>query len=269
MYKAADTKEKRDVALKVIIDPTRSQERREQEVTIHSQLHHPHIVMFHRAGEVTSTSYLDIELAEEDLASRLRQAGKLPINEVVTLIDEASSALSYAHQEGIIHRDIKPHSLFYTKQGNIKVGDWGSALPIPTRTSWYIDDELLNGTPEYCAPEQFSGKPSIQSDVYTLGGLVAYEAITNRRVMRGIRDHIIPPPSFERILKGDMTDVYAAVEVPIRKALARKPSHRQTSMEEYRSELVAAYQKAQEQKEKEHTTIDLGVTRQRILWKRR
>ena len=130
VYKARDTRLDRTVAIKVLppdlaADPERRQ-RFEREAKTISQLNHPHICTLHDVGEEDGIAFLVMEHLEGDtLAERLRR-GALPLDQALTLATEIADALSAAHRQGVIHRDLKPGNVMLTKTG-AKLLDFGLA----------------------------------------------------------------------------------------------------------------------------------------------
>ena len=135
-----------------------------------------------------------MELIEgETLADRI-QRGPLPLDEIVRIADEATEALAMAHEMGFVHRDIKPSNLMLTRQGHVKVLDFGVAKrvppPAPTRIAERTLSEVLTtpgqvvGTVSYMAPEQLRGEPADpRSDIFSFG-VVLYQMLTGRHPFR-------------------------------------------------------------------------------------
>ena len=264
LYEAVDTHLNTAVALKVFrtdTDPPFTQKRIDREATIQGSLNHHNILALHRHGNTDDTAYLDLELAQSDFEARLKQlkfGTLLPIDEAVMVIANAADALNHTHQQGFLHRDLKPSSLLYAKDGSVKVGDWGSAIPIPTDQSELTkeDRRYWAMSPSYAAPEQRSeSKPlSIQTDIYVLGGLTAHSLLTG--VIRNPRTpRLFPFKEVVISLRNAMNPIYEAVEEPIITALSLDPSARQASMAEYRAELIDAYERGNSQHRKHRTHI--------------
>ena len=263
VWKATDTQEERQVALKMFPNRRISQARIDREVEVFSSLRHPHILQFHRYSETAEFPYIDMELAEGHFHRTLQSPNRLSLKNALVFMNLTTKALIYAHGKGYMHRDLKPASLFYAAE-TIKVGDWGLAM-VADNPLYLSFKDRTEGVPTYIAPEQMLGKPSQASDIYILGGLVAYEVFTGRQAIKQLtwydamaRQLVYTPPPFEKVLKDDMNAVCEEVEVPIRKALSKQPTHRQPSMAEYRFDLIEAYRRGLKKRAKAQTIIDLG-----------
>ncbi|MDQ6827283.1 MAG: serine/threonine protein kinase [Gemmatimonadota bacterium] len=159
-----------------------------REIQLAAQLHHPHIVPLLSAGEAVQALYYTMPYIEgESLRARLRRQGKLPVRDVVRILHDVIDALAYAHERGIIHRDIKPDNIL-TMGAHGLVTDFGvakaltAALPITGATTAGI----AIGTPAYMAPEQLAADPSADHriDIYAVG-LLAYELLTGESPFSG------------------------------------------------------------------------------------
>jgi len=195
VYRARDTRLGRDVAIKVLpsefaADPDRLR-RFEQEARAASALNHPNIVVVHDVGSHEGTPYLVEELLEgESLRERLR-GGALPARKALELAGQVASGLAAAHERGIVHRDLKPENLFVTKDGHVKILDFGVAKlqPAPRERTGEAAATVVDttqpgeviGTVAYMSPEQVRGQPvDHRSDLFSLG-VVLYEMVTGRR----------------------------------------------------------------------------------------
>ncbi len=199
VYRAKDKRLDRDVAIKVLAasvtsDPERLR-RFDQEARAAGALDHPNILAIHDVGSDDGTPYVVSELLE---GSTLRQrlGTPLPATRVVEYALQIARGLSAAHDKGIVHRDLKPDNLFVTKDGRIKVLDFGLAKltqPVPDGGSESeastmtrgTDPGTVLGTVGYMAPEQVRGKRTDhRSDIFALGA-VLYEMLTGRRAFKG------------------------------------------------------------------------------------
>ena len=192
VYRARDARLGRDVAIKVIAtalaaDPGRVH-RFEQEARAAGQLNHPNILAVYDAGIHDGAPYIVSELLEgESLRSRL-QAGALPPRKAIDFARQAAEGLAAAHDKGIVHRDVKPDNLFLTKDGRIKILDFGIAkLTTPrddiTRQTDAPTDTAAGtvvGTVGYMSPEQVRGESvDARSDIFSVG-TVLHEMLTGR-----------------------------------------------------------------------------------------
>ena len=200
VYRATDTRLARDVALKTLPgsfthDPERlARFRREAQVL--ASLNHPHVGAIYGLEEVSGQQVLVLELVEgETLADRIAR-GPIPFDDAVVLATQIADALEAAHEKGIIHRDLKPANIALTKDGVVKVLDFGLAkatdtstphLDAPTLTSPVLmtGQGVILGTAAYMSPEQAKGRPADKrSDVWAFG-CVVYEMLTGRRPFAG------------------------------------------------------------------------------------
>jgi Tol biopolymer transport system component len=189
VYKARDTRLKRDVALKVLpeslaTDPDRLR-RFELEAQAAGALNHPNILVVYDVGH-DQAPYLVSELLEgETLRQRLRE-GKLAVSQAIDIARQTAAGLAAAHSKGITHCDIKPENLFLTKDGRVKILDFGLAKVTNARKpsadnvteTMEIDPGPVIGTVSYMSPEQVRAKPvDHRSDIFNLGS-VLYEMLS-------------------------------------------------------------------------------------------
>ncbi|CAN5877788.1 hypothetical protein BH24GEM1_BH24GEM1_10140 [soil metagenome] len=131
VYLAGDLKHERDVALKVLNDDVAASlgpERFQREIKLAARLHHPHVLSVYDSGEDAGRLWFAMPYVRgESLRDRLRREGILPIEEALRITRQAAQALSYAHKEGVIHRDVKPENLLLTGDGSTQVADFGIA----------------------------------------------------------------------------------------------------------------------------------------------
>jgi eukaryotic-like serine/threonine-protein kinase len=254
VFRARDTRLNRDVAIKIlpktfISDPDRLR-RFEQESKTLAALNHPNILTIHDAGLHEGTPYLVSELLEGDtlreILARARKA-PLPPRKAMEYALQMVQALAAAHSKGIIHRDLKPENIFITKDGRVKILDFGLAkLQVPDLNSELPNlrskaDEaaptLLDatqpgaaiGTPAYMSPEQVRGeKADPRSDIFSFGS-VLYEMLTGARAFR--RD--TPVETMNAVLSEEPPDpASAGAALPsglasiVRRCLEKQTDHR-------------------------------------------
>ncbi len=182
VYRATYTKNGAPVALKILspeFSDTESLQRRfEREVSILKKLQHPHIVRYYGGGKFGTQRFYAMELVTggsvEDL---LKIKKKLPWEEALNIALQVAKALEHAHEAGVIHRDLKPGNLLLTKDGTMKLTDFGIARDT-TATALTAAGKTV-GTYAYMAPEQIRGKPPVdkKTDLYALG-CVLFEMIS-------------------------------------------------------------------------------------------
>ena len=203
VYKAEHKVMGRTVALKVInreltADP-KAVERFRREVKAAAQLNHPNIVTAHDAEEAGGLHFLVMEYVDgQSLDKFVARRGPLPITLACQFVRQTALGLNHAHQQGLVHRDIKPQNLMVTRKGQIKILDFGLArLLEQTRTRPHITaPNLVVGTPDYISPEQArdSSTIDVRADLYSLG-CTFYYLLTARVPFPGDSPFDAPPLS--------------------------------------------------------------------------
>jgi serine/threonine-protein kinase len=184
VWRAYDQMLGRPVAVKVLLDrntdPT-ADSRFRLEAQTAGRLHHPHAVGVLDFGEHEGRLFLVMELVEGDsLARVLADDGPLPAERVADIAAQAAAGLAVAHEQGIVHRDIKPGNLLLDTHGTVKIGDFGIARFMDDPSGALTATGQIVGTSLYIAPERALGKPAgPASDVYSLG-CVLYQLLTGR-----------------------------------------------------------------------------------------
>jgi eukaryotic-like serine/threonine-protein kinase len=201
VYRARDTKLKREVAIKILPDefsrdPDRvSRFQREAEVL--ASINHPNIAGIHSLEEADGSRFLVLELVEgETLAERIKR-GPIPIDESLGIVKQIAEALEAAHEKGVIHRDLKPGNVKITPEGKVKVLDFGLAKAVentpanpalsnsPTLSMAATNAGVILGTAAYMSPEQARGEETDErSDVFSFG-CVLYEMLTGQQAFQG------------------------------------------------------------------------------------
>jgi hypothetical protein len=195
VYRARDTKLSRDVAIKVLppelARDTGRLARFEKEARAASALSHPSIVAIYDIGQVDGIAFIAMELVEGKTLRELVAAGPVPVKKLLSVAAQAADGLAKAHAAGIVHRDLKPENLMVTREGFVKILDFGLVKLVPgsedsrgaehpTVTRGTEAGTVL-GTAGYMSPEQASGEPAdFRSDQFSLGSIL-YEMATGKR----------------------------------------------------------------------------------------
>ena len=197
VYRARDTTIGRAVAVKVLPRSLASEpgwlRRFEQEARAAGQLDHPNILAIHDLGVHDGCPYLVLELLEGETLRERLAVGILPARKTITLAIGIAQGIAAAHEKGIVHRDLKPENLFLTRDGRIKILDFGLARLNPTAPlpgedspsfSTVTEPGLILGTVGYMSPEQVRGQAADpRSDIFSFGA-VLYEMVAGRRAFK-------------------------------------------------------------------------------------
>jgi serine/threonine-protein kinase len=246
VYRAHDRLLERDVALKVLHEQFTADgdyvERFRREARSVAQLSHPNIVTVIDRGEQDDRQFIVFEyVAGENLKSLVEREGQLPEDEAIRLALQIARALGFAHEHGLVHRDVKPQNVLLNGDGQAKVTDFGIARSLDVKGGLTQTGTVM-GTSDYISPEQARGsRVDAQSDIYSLGA-VLYELLTGEVPFTGdnfvavAMQHInAPPPS----VRERRPDVSPRLDAAIRRAMAKEPSDRFGSMDELCAELSA------------------------------
>ena len=259
VYRGVDLLLQRDVAIKVLREGYASDPaflaRFRREAQAAARLHHPNIVTVYDVGQDGSQNYIVMEYVDgQDLKSYIRQRGRLSVAEALNIAIQICAGAGHAHKAGVIHCDIKPQNVLVTKDGLVKVTDFGIARALSELA--LTEAETVWGSPLYFSPEQAAGEPpSPASDVYSIGvtlfemlaGVPPFQAekATALALMHMRQE---PPP-----LGPLNPQVGPQLEWIVRKVLAKEPAARYRTAEqlayvlsEYRrsGEQVTGYQPA-------------------------
>ncbi len=233
VYRATDTILQRPVALKVLapqlsLDPEFAQRFEREAVTV-ANLRHPNIVTIYDVGEQDGLHYIAMELIRgRTLHTVLEERGALGLGYAVTILEPLGRALDYAHSQGAVHRDVKPHNVMIDIDGRVLLTDFGIAQPAEEESERLTRTGMFMGTPEYMSPEQAEARRvDGRSDLYSLG-IVAYEIITGRVPFSGATPQLIvahaqaapPPPSSVQ------PELPSELDVVLARALAKSPQSR-------------------------------------------
>jgi serine/threonine protein kinase len=242
VYRASDPRIGRDVAIKILPDhfskdPDRLR-RFEQEARAAGILNHPNILAIHDTGTYNGSPYLVSELLQGEVLQRKLTGQPLPIKKTLDYSLQIAKGLSAAHDKGIVHRDLKPGNIFVTKEGRVKILDFGLAKLTHTEVSANQSDDnvepltetgVVLGTVVYMSPEQVSGrKIDHRSDIFAFGAIL-YEMLYGKRPFSGATQIEI----MHAILKTDPSDlstpnanVPISLERIVRRCLEKDPNDR-------------------------------------------
>ncbi|HTN02237.1 MAG TPA: serine/threonine-protein kinase [Planctomycetaceae bacterium] len=184
VYRARQKELDRIVALKILrpdFGPEANfAERFQREARALARLSHPHIVTVHDFGRIDDVYYFVMEYIDGVNLRQLEKAGQLTPTQALALVPQVCEALQYAHEQGVVHRDIKPENILITRDGRVKIADFGLAkLAGHAEQSHLTGTWQVMGTPHYMAPEQVERPTEVdhRADIYSLG-VVFYEMLT-------------------------------------------------------------------------------------------
>jgi len=246
VYRAHDRLLDRLVALKILHDYYSGDdeyvERFRREARAVAQLSHPNIVTVIDRGEENGRQFIVFEYVDgENLKELLEARGPLPVSDALQLSLGVARALAFAHEHGLVHRDVKPQNVLLNGDGRPKVTDFGIARSLDIEHGFTQTGTVL-GTSNYIAPEQASGnRVGVHTDVYSLG-VVLFELLTGEVPFSGdnfvavAMRHINEEPADVRTIRGDVPPRVAAA---VRRALAKDPADRFPSMDAFAAEIEA------------------------------
>ncbi len=245
VYRARDTKLNRDVAIKVLpedfaTDPDRLA-RFEREAKLLASLNHANIATIYGLEDEGDQRFIVMEVVEgETLAKRLSRSGRIEVDDALDMARQIAEALEAAHEKGIVHRDLKPANVMLTRDGKVKVLDFGLAKAMegggaseaptdsPTITAGYTRAGTIMGTAAYMSPEQAKGNVvDKRADVWALG-CVLYESLVGVRPFQGnsvtetlaaVLEH---EPDWERLPAATPQNIRILLERCLRKQADRR-----------------------------------------------
>ena len=247
VYKAHDSLLERYVALKVLHQQYNEDEdfveRFKREARSVAQLQHPNIVTVIDRGEEDGRQYIVFEFIDgENLKELVVRKGRLEVRDALEIADEVAQGLAFAHENGLVHRDVKPQNVLLNGDGRAKVTDFGIARSLDVEHGVTQTGTIL-GTSNYIAPEQATGQPvDAHTDVYSLG-IVLYEMITGELPFPGesfvaiAMKHIQQPSPNVLDIRGDVPLRVASM---IDRALEKDPEQRFPTMGAFAAEIEAS-----------------------------
>jgi serine/threonine protein kinase len=249
VWRAYDLKLEREVAIKEPVighgtTPPVAEElaaRFVREGKAAARLNHPGIVTIHAADVFDGRPAIVMELIEGETLSAVLDRGPLEIESAIAVLDQLLDATAYAHERGVVHRDIKPDNVFVTPDGRVKLADFGIAH-VGDSATLKTQAGTVMGTPGYMAPEQVTGQPvDARTDVFAIGA-IAHEMLGGRNPF-GTADGASPTTVMYRIVHEQSAplpaDIAAPLSTAVRKALAKDPARRYQSAAEFRTALRA------------------------------
>lgn len=247
VYKAVDPLIDRVVAIKTITLSLAMDEKDEYEARFYQEakaagrLSHPNIVTIYDVGKSGEVAYIAMEFLQgRELRDILNDGKRLPVGQTIDIVAQVAAGLAYAHEHGIVHRDVKPSNIMVVRDGHVKITDFGIArmasAAVRTQTG------MVLGSPKYMSPEQVMGKVTDQrSDIFSLG-VMLYEMLTSQAPFTGENVNAImyqtlnsvpPPPSS---LSSDVPDMLNFI---VAKALAKDLDDRYQDAKEFAADLRA------------------------------
>jgi serine/threonine-protein kinase len=247
VFKAVDGELGEVIAIKALRqellseDPT-ALERFKSEIRLARRISHRNVVRTHDLGEFSGVYYITMEYVEgKSLKELIRTRGRLPVPATLTVAKQLCRALEVAHEQGVIHRDIKPQNMVVEPDGVLKVMDFGIAR-LAKRQSGVTQQGMVVGTPEYMAPEQLMGEEiDARADIYA-AGCVIYECLAGSTpltaenqitlIAKLLEETPVPPRDLN-------ADVPQALSDLVMRTLAKKPDERPQSATELHDLLAA------------------------------
>lgn len=246
VYLAHDNKHDREIALKVLskdLAHALGPQRFLQEIHLTARLHHPHILPIFDSGEWNGLLYYVLPFVRgESLRQRIDRDNQLPIEECVRITCEVADALSHAHSQGVIHRDVKPENIMLS-DGHALLADFGIARALDVHTGERLTSSgLIVGTSAYMSPEQAAGEEKIdaRSDIYSLA-CVLYEMIAGVQAFTGPTTQSVIAQRFKHTPRPVSTyrpQVPEYVEHALEKALAIAPADRYAKIKDFSDDLT-------------------------------
>src|SRR5262245_35226696 len=242
VFKAKDPRIGRQVAIKLLSVPDESlRDRFIQEAQSVGNLAHRNLVTLFDFGEHEGQSYIVMEYVEGvTLADQIHDSVPIALWRKLEIMEEVANGLDYAHNKGIVHRDVKPANVMTDRDGVVKILDFGIAR---VGNISMTQAGMMLGTPNYMSPEQFeSGRVDRRSDIFSLGALF-YELLAYRKAFTGDQVWDVmkavmtkSPPPLSEFIPG----IDPAVEAAVSRAIEKDPAHRYQTLAEMNADLAKA-----------------------------
>jgi len=283
VYRARDNRLGRDLAIKILSRKLSASkqdfERFEREARSASALNHPNIVTIFELGQVDSTYYIAMELVEGELLRDMLAAGSIPLQQAIPIAAQIADGLAKAHEAGVVHRDLKPENLMVSRDGFVKILDFGLAKLSGPDTKQPLDAGTVDtsstlpgtvmGTVEYMSPEQANGLPlDFRSDQFSFG-LVLYEMVTGKRTFRRHSN----AETLAAILRDDpepVASLNSQAPAPlcwiIERCLAKNPKDRYSSTRDLTRELASLRDRLSEAPSRHSLTRTCNLPAQRTMF---
>lgn len=232
VYRGFDPLMERTVAIKTfpphILGTETAKEQFTTEVRVIGQLEHPHILPIYDCGHEGNTPFIVMRFADNGSLGNELSKGLPTLDRVAEVLDQVARGLNYAHQRGMVHRDIKPQNVLVEASGDLYIGDFSLAILMSAKQE-SESQQTTTGTAYYMSPEQCRGLPvDARSDIYSLGAML-YEMTTGKRPYEGanwaeiVVKVLREDPPLPRTLNPNIPD---EVQDVILKAMEREPSER-------------------------------------------
>lgn len=261
VYKAWDNDLGRAVALKLVRPELAGKasylDKLKQEILLASRISHRHVLRIHDLGEADGVKFVSMAFVEgRDLHRLIVSEGRLPVPRAINLAKQICEGLEAAHNEGVVHRDLKPQNILVNGEDQVFISDFGLATSLGGETT-----AEMAGTPQYMAPEQVEGKPvDNRSDLYAFG-LIVYELVTgslpfeSETVMQTMFQRLTVAPRNPKLLNQDLPDDLVGI---ILRCIEREPEARYQNA----GEILAGFDSVG--REPKRATIALAPTRRRV-----